>query len=140
LSRASLARRLPLHSEPGAERGATISYEANLIDPNAAWLRLNYSANGHSIDYRVKLAAALPTYGGRRWWFLCPLVREDGGPPRRVTKLYQPSGGRYFGNREAYGLTYTSCQESDKFDGLFRSLAREMGVDVVSARRALKEL
>jgi hypothetical protein len=23
-----------------------------------------------------------PNYGGRRWWFICPIVRRDGGPPR----------------------------------------------------------
>ncbi len=31
---------------------------------------------------------------------------------RRVAKLYLPAGGKYFGSREGYGLTYTSCQES----------------------------
>jgi hypothetical protein len=54
---------------------------------------------------------------------ICPIVRRDGGPPRRVAKLYLPSGGKYFGSREAYGLTYTSCQESGKSRGLFRRLA-----------------
>jgi hypothetical protein len=41
-------------------------------------------------------------------------VRRDGGPPRRVAKLYLPSGSKYFGSREAYALTYASCQESGK--------------------------
>jgi hypothetical protein len=44
-------------------------------------------------------------------------VRRDGGPPRRVAKLYLPSGSKYFGSREAYALTYTSCQESRKSPG-----------------------
>ena len=69
------------------------------------------------MDYRVRLVTTRPTYGGRRWWFLCPLARNDGGPPRRVAKHYLPPGGTYFGSRQAYGLTYTSCQESGKFDG-----------------------
>ena len=46
------------------------------------------------MDYRVRLVTTEPTYGGRRWWFLCPLARQDGGPPRRVAKLYLPPGGR----------------------------------------------
>jgi hypothetical protein len=29
-------------------------------------------------------------------------------------KLYLPPGGRYFGCRHCYGLTYRSCQEHDK--------------------------
>ena len=31
--------------------------------------------------------------------------------PRRLAKLYLPLGSKYFGSCEAYGLTYTSCQE-----------------------------
>jgi hypothetical protein len=84
------------------------------------------------MDYRVRLMAMQPNYGGRRWWFLCPLARNDGGPPRRVAKLYLPPGGRYFGSRDAYGLTYTY--------GLYRRLAANMGTDVASIRSALKRL
>jgi hypothetical protein len=125
-------------SYEGSEPHATIGYEANLTDPDAAWLRLTYTTSGNPMDYRVRLVTTQPTYGGRRWWFLGPLERQDGGPPRRVAKLYLPPGGRYFGSREAYGLTYTSCQESGKYDGLYRRLAAEMGTDAASIRFALK--
>ena len=127
-------------SYEGSEPHARIGYEANLIDPDAAWLKLTYTASGNPMDYRVPLVTTQPTYGGRRWWFLCPLARQDGGPPRRVAKLYLPPGGRYFGSREAYGLTYTSCQDSGKFDGLYRRLAAHMGTDLSSIRLALKRL
>ena len=86
------------------------------------------------------LVTTQPTYGGRRWWFLCPLARNDGGPPRRLAKLYLPPGGRYFGSRQAYGLTYTSCRESGKFEGLYRRLAAHMGTDPSSIRHALRRL
>ena len=121
----------------GCEPHAKISYEANLVVPNAAWA---YTVNGTPMDYRVRLVTTRPTYGGRRWWFLCPLARNDGGPPRRVAKLYLPPGGTYFGSRQAYGLTYTSCQESGKFEGLYRRLAAHMGTDAASIRSALKRL
>ena len=75
------------------EPHANIGYEANLIDPDAAWLRLTYTASGNPMDYRVRLVTTQPTYGGRRWWFLCPLARKDGGPPRRAAKLYLPPAG-----------------------------------------------
>src|SRR5215510_15447577 len=74
---------------------------------------------------------------GNCWWFIRPLVRRDGGPPRRVAKLYLPPGATYFGSREGYGLTYTSCQESRKLGGLFRRLAAEMGMDETTIRTAL---
>jgi hypothetical protein len=102
---------------------ATIGYEADLMDQDNAWLRLHYQASGKPVDYQVRLVTSTPHYGGLRWWFLCPLVRRDGGPPRRVAKLYLPLGAKYFGSREGYGLTYTSCQESGRSRGLYRLLA-----------------
>jgi hypothetical protein len=44
--------------------------------------------SGKPVDYRVRLGATNPNYGGLRWWSICPLARQDGGPPRRVAKLY----------------------------------------------------
>lgn len=123
----------------GAERPhATIGYEASLVDPAAAWLRLHYKASGEPVDYKVRLVSTRPTYGGRRWWFLCPLQRPDGEPARRVAKLHLPPGARYFGSREAYGLTYTSCQESGQYAALFRRLAADVGTDLASLKSALK--
>lgn len=127
-------------SYEGSEPHAKIGYEANMVDLDAAWLKVTYTASGNPVDYRVRLVSSQPTYGGRRWWFLCPLVRQDGGPPRRVAKLYLPPGGKYFASRQAYGLTYTSCQESGKNSGLYRRLAAEMGADAASIRSALKRL
>jgi hypothetical protein len=106
---------------------ATIGYEADLTDESDAWLRLHYRANGEPLDYRVRLVTTIPNYGGRRWWFICPLPRSDGEPPRRVAKLYLPPGGNYFGSREAYELTYTSCQESGKYDWLLASIRAQFG-------------
>jgi hypothetical protein len=65
-----------------------MAYEADLTDPQTAWLRLHYRRNGEAVDYKVRLVTTKPNYGGRRWWFICPLVRRDGGPPRRVAKNF----------------------------------------------------
>ena len=127
-------------SYKGSEPHASIGYEASLVDPEAASLRLIYTASGNPMDYRVRLVTMQPTYGGRRWWFLCPLAREDGEPPRRAAKLYLPPNGHYFASREAHGLTYLSCQESGEFRGLFRHLAANLGTDEASIRRAVKRL
>jgi len=118
---------------------ATIGYEANLCSPEDAWLRLHYSANGERVDYRVRLVSTKPAFGGVRWWFTCPLVRHDGGSPRRVAKLHLPPGRKYFGSREGYGLTYKSCQESGQFRSLFRTLAADTGTDEASVRIALRK-
>ena len=116
---------------------ARIGYEVDATNPDRAWLRLDYSVNGTPVDCRVQLTTTRPTYGGQRWWFICPLQRRDNGPPRRVAKLYLPPCERYFGSRVGYGLTYTSCQESGQFRSLFRQLAAEMGADEKAVRAAL---
>lgn len=118
---------------------ARIGYEVDAGDFEHAWLRLDYRVNDIPVDYRIRLVTSQPTYGGCRWWFICPLVRKDGGPPRRVAKLHLPPGERYFGSRVGYGLTYTSCQESGQFRSLFRHLAAEMGTEENMVRAALNK-
>jgi hypothetical protein len=57
---------------------------------------------------------------------------------RRVGKLHLPPGGRYFGSREAYDLTYRSSQDSGKFNALFAQVARNIGTDVATIRRTMR--
>ena len=52
---------------------ATIRYEADLRDTD--------NALASAALPEVKLVTTKPNYGGRRWWFICPIVRRDGGPP-----------------------------------------------------------
>jgi hypothetical protein len=49
-------------------------------------------------------------------------------------------GGRDFGCRHCYRLTYASCQASRKHTGLARFMAREMGMDFEAAKRMLREM
>jgi hypothetical protein len=65
---------------------------------------------------RIRLIWTVPTYGGRRWWFLCPRTG------RRATKLFLPKGGWHFWSRQAYGLGY-ACQREGRFDRLQRRAA-----------------
>lgn len=94
------------------EKVASIGYEANLINPDTAWMRLHYSHNGKPVDYRVHLTTTCPNYGGLRWWFLCP---SDGS---RVAKLHSPPGGVIFASRKAYNLAYQSQHETPMFRNL----------------------
>ena len=123
---------------PGHEPHARIGYEAYLGEEGTGWLRLTYRANGTPVDCRVDLVTTRPTYGGSRWWFLCPLERQDGGAARRVANLHLPPRGQCFGSRQAHGLTYKSCRESGKYNGLFRRIGAEMGTDAAAIRRVLR--
>ena len=99
------------------EEVGIIGYEANLIDPDDAWVRLHYRQNGEPRDYRVPLETTRPNYGGRRWWFRCPATG------RRVAKLNSPPGGGIFASRRAYGLAYQSQRERSYERALTRTQA-----------------
>ncbi|MBN9122903.1 MAG: hypothetical protein J0I06_27820 [Planctomycetes bacterium] len=64
-----------------------------------------------ALDYSVRLVTTGCHLGGVRWWFVCPLVRDNVACGRRVRKLYLC--GQYFGCRTCHNLTYRSRQESD---------------------------
>jgi hypothetical protein len=114
----------------GEEKVASISFRP-VEDMAGRAFRFTYTAgigeNAREGDYTVRMVKAAPHFGGVRWYFLCPL-KVNGRPClRRVSKLYLPPGVIYFGCRVCYRLTYTSSQESHKFDGLFAHLAASMG-------------
>ena len=104
------------------------------IDTDAGYdsgtVRLYYTCKdvGESVDYRIKIVATPLPWGGPRWWFICPLVVNGCHCGRRVGKLYVPSGGAYFGCRRCYGLTYTSCQESHKYDSCLAEIGAPKGL------------
>jgi hypothetical protein len=88
------------------EQSASIGYEASLVNPEAAWVRLFYAANNTPKNYRVQLETTPCHYGGTRWWWLCPLSG------RRAAKLYLPPGATVFAAREFYRLAYRSQRET----------------------------
>jgi hypothetical protein len=57
-------------------------------------------------DYKISLTTTSLNYGGKRWWFICPLK----GCGKRVGKLYL--SGRYFGCRKCLNLSYESQNEA----------------------------
>jgi hypothetical protein len=85
----------------------SIQYEADLRNEENAWLRLMYEADGLMTDHCVLLATIGVHYGGRRWYFRCPLNDI------RVTRLYLPPGARRFASREAHELIHR-CRSGSK--------------------------
>ena len=128
-------------SRTGAQT-SSLTYEVNTLDVTDPWLRLSYTLtrSGEQADYHVRLTTTRPRFGGLRWWFLCPLSLNGRTCGRRVAKLYLPPRDRYFGCRHCHDLTYTSCQESHKFDGLYRLLAQNTGMDIGMVKRALDRI
>jgi hypothetical protein len=124
----------------------SIGYEVRTMDPAQPTVQLSYSrpsrmtGQRESADYPVRLTTTRPRFGGLRWWFVCPLVVNDRHCSRRVGKLYLPPGSRYFGCRHCHDLTYTSCQESHKYDSVFRYLARDTGYDFATIKWAMNRM
>ena len=108
-----------------------INFESRAEDPSESWLRLQYAINDYwtgepyQIDDKIYLAHSRPTFGGLRWWFVCPRLN------RRVRKLYLPLGGRYFRSRVAYRLAYASQREAlgDRASRRARKICRRLGGD-----------
>jgi hypothetical protein len=114
-------------------RTASAGYSRE-IDGELIVLRLRYTVarrggDKHDVEEPIPLRITPSAVGGRRWWFTCPLVANGRPCGRRVSKLYLPPGAWYFGCRHCHDLTYTSCQESHRYDRMYGRLAQETGVD-----------
>jgi hypothetical protein len=82
------------------------------------------------VNIPIRLEATPTQFGGRRWWFICPLIVRGIACNRRADKLYLPPRAKYFGCRRCYDLTYRSCQEAHQTERLFA----RMGFDAEVAK------
>jgi hypothetical protein len=78
------------------------------------------------VEQGINLETTPCNFGGERWWFRCPLVKNGQPCGRRCFKLYCPPGQDYFGCRECYDLTYESAQTAHEFDTLYAHIADNM--------------
>lgn len=112
------------YRETGKQKGS-ISYESCVHDIEDAWVRLWYSVNDQPQSYRVRLVTTPCHFGGRRWWWTCPMSG------RRVAKLHLPAGARIFAARQTYRLAYESQRKTlvdrshDRQSRLYRRLEGE---------------
>lgn len=138
---AQIITRGSLHWTYASKKRCSIGYEIDTQD-TTGWVRLSYTTKvrGEAVamDYRQGLEAVPRHFGGVQWYFVCQLTNNGRYCGRRARKLYSPPGGRYFGCRRCYGLTYTSCQESHQRDGLWRLLARATGRDAAEIKRLIE--
>jgi hypothetical protein len=102
------------------EETSRIGYAAHL-EEQSGHMRLNYivtrgwTGEKIPVEYVVQLWTTPGRFGGRRWWFECPLTG------RRVTKLYLPNGATQFASRQAYRLPYASQREIPRDRALSRA-------------------
>jgi hypothetical protein len=128
----------------GGQQRASLYYATDLRDGVMPSVMLQYTVGrgeaARDLSYRVELVTSALPWGGVRYWFVCPLSVNGRACGRRVAKLYLPPGGDYYGCRHCYDLTYQSCRDSHKFDGLYALLAGDLGWDVGTVRETMREL
>lgn len=71
-------------------------------------------------NYNITITTTPCTYGGVRYWFICPLTSNGRYCGRRVGKVFL--GDKYFGCRHCYNLSYNSRNETKS--GMFSYLGR----------------
>lgn len=72
-------------------------------------------------EYDIRITSTSCNYGGYRYWFICPLIKDGIKCTNRVRKLYSHQG--YFGCRKCLELTYASQNKGLAYrTGLFKIL------------------
>jgi hypothetical protein len=93
------------------------------------YVNLNYTRTYNDdskkdFDYKVYLTTTDCNYGGKRFWFVCPLVDKTTSKHcgRRMGVLYLV--GDYFGCRNCFNLSYDSRNKNRRYKmySLFESL------------------
>lgn len=96
-------------------------------------LVLDYRKRETDVSVRVPLDTTRVFKNSRRYWMRCPSCG------RRCGTLHLPGGALRFACRQCHNLTYTSCQESGKYDALYRSLGAQLGTDPTEVKRLLRQ-
>ncbi len=95
---------------------ASISYRIESGNNGPIGLRFmytitnNYTAEKKDYSYIIPVISTPCNYGGKRWWFICPLSVNGRACQRRCRIVYLPPGAAYLGCRECHQLTYESRQ------------------------------
>jgi len=89
-----------------------------LVDTENLYAKVNYTITDRNTDektdydYKISLTATPCNFGGVRYWFICPLSVNGVYCGRRTGTLYLASGGRYFGCRHCYNLSYERLKDN----------------------------
>lgn len=89
------------------EKHTSINYELNTLHEFNPYLRVYYTniQTQEKYDYQIPLSTTRPNYGGKRWWFHCPVASCG----KRVGILYL---GKALRCRHCYNLAYHTQNES----------------------------
>ena len=132
---------LPVFATMGISGAALVSISGIclLIDDDKSH-SINFTVSVYSKTYshryeeRIWLTKTEIPYGAKRWWFKCPKCGH------RRSKLHFAPEGEQFLCRECNNLTYRSCQESRRWDALYKLMAKKWGVDFKTAKHTMEHM
>lgn len=75
----------------------------------------HWSGEKESMNYQIRLTTTPCNFGGKRYWFICPLTKNGQYCGRRVGVLYNV--GKYFGCRHCGEIAYYAQMKGGKFRG-----------------------
>ena len=76
-------------------------------------ITVRWSGEKTEIKYETPLTTTRCNYGGKRYWFICPLIKNGKLCGRRVGVIY--SIDKYFGCRSCANIAYQAQFEGGKF-------------------------
>lgn len=100
---------------------SSIGFTTDIGGDEGDYIRLDYTHTSREtgekeeMDYRVQLASTPCNYGGRRYWFICPLTKNGQYCGRRVGVLF--SIGKWFGCRHCGEIAYAAQMRGGKWRG-----------------------
>jgi len=108
-------------SDNKSSMGFTVATNNQDISGNGNYVELRYTRTDRwtqekeAFEYKVELTTTPCNYGGARYWFRCPLVRNGHYCGRRVGVLYNV--GKYFGCRKCGDIAYSAQMKGGKYRG-----------------------
>lgn len=107
------------YSENKSSIGFAISRDNWGTPDEIAYARLYYthtdrwSGEKEEMDYRIELTTTPCRYGGKRYWFICPLTKNGRYCGRRIGVIY--SIGKWFGCQHCGEIAYSAQFEGGRF-------------------------
>ena len=79
------------------EPGFPLTIWLDASDPSCSFLEVVHRTRddregGRIVRDRIRLVSTVPTYGGRRWWFVCPPAHFQAVFARRRLAFLEPAG------------------------------------------------
>ncbi len=111
----------------------------SFVSSNGNKTRIEVSTEGFVTSrQKIELTKTPCNYGGWRYWFECPVVKDGVYCGNRITKLFLPPATKFFGCRECYDLTYESCQKSHKYDRIIDHIPQDLDLEGLNLTQVLR--